>query len=144
MFTDIIDSILPLTTVSTVETPSIQIVIPLRELLSLHIQPWKHAKKAIDMLYVQDLVEYYKENPLDAPLYCAFTNVPCANAINGTLEVYDDIYYFTALQRLVQEMQGMALQRMDTVTLDIQYNPTTEKLMSLIDDRKAHVHGWCN
>ena len=98
-----------------------RIIVPINELLSATIIPWKHSKPA-DMLYCRDLAEYYMVHPMDAILYI--------NVVDGHMEVYEDIHYLIALRLVAQQMPTKL-----RIIMDVRVEATTEMMMPTTTNR---------
>ena len=112
----------------------VHVSVPILEFMHAPIMKWKHSKSP-DMLYCEELSQYYTDVPMDHILYLNY------NSEQNQFEIYEGIDHFIALRILYNKYQAEQNQTIQ-VNVDITTDKTIQELMEMIDI-KDKMNGWC-
>ncbi len=115
----------------------LHISVPILEFMHAPIMKWKHSKSP-DMLYCEELSQYYTNAPMDHILYLNY------NSEQNQFEIYEGVDHFIALRILYNKYQAEKNQTIQ-VNVDIKTDKTIQELMELVDikEYKDKMNGWC-
>ncbi len=115
----------------------LHISVPILEFMHAPIMKWKHSKSP-DMLYCEELSQYYTNAPMDHILYLNY------NSEQNQFEIYEGVDHFIALRILYNKYQAEQNQTIQ-VNVDIKMDKTIQELMELVDikEYKDKMNGWC-
>ena len=110
----------------------LHVSVPILEFMHAPIMKWKHSKSP-DMLYCEELSQYYMDAPMDHILHLNY------NSEQNQFEIYEGIHHFIAL-RILYNTYSADQNQTTSIEVDIKMNKTTQELMELIEDK---MNGWC-
>ena len=112
----------------------LHVSVPILELIHAPIVKWKYSKSP-DMLYCEELSEYYMDALMDQILHLNY------NSEQKQFEIYEGVHHFIAL-RILYNKYSTELNHTINVNIDIKMDKTTQELMAIRED-KDMMNGWC-
>ena len=112
----------------------LHVSVPILELIHAPIVKWKYSKSP-DMLYCEELSEYYMDALMDQILHLNY------NSEQKQFEIYEGVHHFIAL-RILYNKYSTELNHTINVNIDIKMDKTTQELMAIKED-KDMMNGWC-
>ena len=124
----------------------LHVSVSILELIHAPIVKWKYSKSP-DMLYCEELSQYYMEtlidltgptdqtDSIDQILHLNY------NSEQKQFEIYEGVHHFIAL-RILYNKYSTELNHTINVNIDIKMDKTTQELMAIRED-KDMMNGWC-
>lgn len=130
-----INTVFPSHTIVQEYSPThLHVSVPILELIHAPIVKWKYSKSP-DMLYCEELSEYYMDALMDQILHLNY------NSDQKQFEIYEGVHHFIAL-RILYNKYSTELNQTINVNIDIKMDKTTQELMAIRED-KDMMNGWC-